>query len=666
MIMSLRRRPGSRSGRWSAFAIVLGLLGMLVFTPALIGTAQANAIPGVTDCKSAPTPDLPGSGTASWFLPPPDPLPPVADAFAAQPTTTIYEQYGFAGLTFQTYDLGCGGFARDPLNETMNGINNMLMQGPIIMTALTGWILGAAFHPDTMFGDLDNYISTVSTVLRERVFNIWSLPLLVAGAIYMINRARRRDLSSLSLWLGVSVGLVTLLAVLTSYPATAGRAADTLVTSAVGEVSAGFAGQTGGTADPATSAVANIHRATLYLPWAQGTFGSFNSDAANRYGPALFDAQALTWQEAALPEDARKKVIEDKQTQFEDIMSKIKDDDPSVYEMVQGKKPVYRTGATIVAGVGSVLASAFLVVSGLLMLVAFILVRLAVMLAPVLITLGLFPPLQPRIRAVGEGVMAAVLGCVAFGVGAALNTFLIGQVMAPGSSLSPLNQILFIFVLGVAFFFILLPFANVHRAFRTAFNRAAGGFGAFGNRFREGLHDPTTREQREEQERQREFWDAYNNRRPETPGTPMGSPLYAESRRTSEHHASTRGPGRRNDATAPPHREPERTRLPGARLELPSGTRALPAGASAKPDRQAEQAAARAARRQHDESRVPLDPDAIFRPEGSARPETMPGRAPRPSVSGDARENYIFKPVPRAEIPASMRKGSADDGGGGS
>lgn len=656
--MTLRRRLSRRSGRWSALATVLGILAMLVFAPALIGTAQANAIPGVTDCKSAPSPDLPGSGTASWFLQKPDPLPPVADPFAAHPTTTIYEQYGFAGLTFQTYDLGCGGFARDPLDETMNGLNNMLMQGPIILTAITGWVLGAAFHPDTMFGDLDKYIASVSQVLRDRVFNIWSLPLLVAGALYMINRARRRDLGSLAVWLGATVGLVTLLTLLSTYPTAAGRTADTLVTNTIGQVSAGFAGQDGGVADPATSAVANIHRATLYLPWAQGTFGSFNSAAADKYGPALFNAQALTWQEADLPADARKKVIEDKQTQFQDIMSKIKEDDPSVYEMVQGKKPVYRTGAAIVASVGSLFASAFLIVSGLLMLIAFILVRLAVMLAPVIITLGMFPPLLPRVRAVGEGVGAAVMGCVAFGIGAALDTFLIGQVMAPGSSLKPLNQILFIFVLGVAFFFILLPFANVHRAFRQAFNRAAGGFGAFGNRFRDGLHDDTTREQREAMEQQRQFWDAYNNRRPETPGAPMGT-VFADSRRTSEHHSSTRGAGRRNDATAPPYREPERTALPNARPALPSGTRALPSGAQ---DNRAEHEAAKAARRQHDEARVPLEPDAIFRPDGSARPETMPTRAPRPKVT-DERENYVFKPVPRDEIPAPMRKGG--DGGGG-
>lgn len=614
---------------------VIGIVAFLVFTPAMVGTAQANAIPLIGDCKDAPTPDIPGTGTATWFLPSPDQDPAPADPFAATTTTSIYQQYGFAGVTFQTYDLGCGGFARDPADIIMNSVSNFLIQIPIALVAFTGWVLGAAFHPDTMFGDLDKFIGQVSGVLRAKFFNLYSVPLLAAGALWMVNRARKRDFGSVVSWIAISVGLVAALSVLSNYPTAAGHLVDNTVSSTVGQVSSGFAGQDTGDVDPEVSAVANEHRAVLYGPWLTGTFGNSNSAMAQKYGPQLFDAQALTWQQAHLDPDARKKVIEDKQSAFGDIMSKIKDEDPSVYEIAQGKKSEIRLGSTIVSGFAAAVTSAFLLVAGLLMLAAFVIVRLGVMVAPVLLTLGLFPPLLGRVRAVGEGIFASVLGCMGFGIGTALDVFLVGQIMAPGSSLSPLRQLLLIAVLSLCFFLILLPLANVHRSFRNAFKRAGEGFGGAAKRYRDGLRDDTTREQREAMEAQRRRIEEAN-RRPET--------VTATATAAPEQWTASRGDGRRGTAT-PWNRETwanNRRVNPGSGLALPAGSDRLPAVREKQP------AAAGAERSKS----VPLEPDAIFRPAGSRKSETLPKRPTRPTVDPDG-ESYVFKPYRPEPVTAS-------------
>ncbi len=632
--------------RWRAFSAVLGIVAFLTFTPAVTGAASAYALPGISDCKDAPTPDSPGNGPSYWFLQPPQTPPPAGDPWAQNPSTTIFEQYGMAGITWQTYDLGCGGVARDPGTIAMNFLNNSTMQGAITVTAVTGWILGAAFNPASLFGELDSYTDKVSSVLREEVFDVWAVPFLIAGAIWLINRARRRDVASIATWVAICVGLTTLLSVLASYPQTAGRTADRVVTSTIGQVSSGFAGQDNSTTDPATAATANIHRAVLYQPWLTGTFGRANNDMAEKYGPALFDSQALTWQQARLPPDQRKKVIEDKQDAYEDTMGKIASEDPSVYATAQGKNPADRLWTSLIAGFAALVASAFLIMSGVLMLVAFIVVRLAVMLAPILIVLGFLPTLFPRVKAIGEGVVTALLGCVAFGIGAALHTLLIGQVMAPDSDLPPMNQILIIGVITVAFFYILYPFANMHRAFRNAFSRARRGVGAFGTRFRDGLRDDTSRADRRLMEDQRERIAAANRDTEARHASAAAFGAESAAQRAESGSAgrpegraalpagswavhAERGPGRRN-AYAPPWKAPEPSGLPAEKpRELISGIRALPA-----------------ARADHAPSeRVPQEPDAIFRPDAAGTGSTLPSEAARPRIR-DGNEVYnLFVPT---------------------
>ena len=106
-------------------AVVLAMLALLVLTPQSASAAAAG-IPFGFDCKDAPTPDMPGEGLASFFERTPDPIPKHEDPFAKGARTTIFEQYGYAGLRWHTYDLGCGpDAARNP--------------DAVIGTALSNW-----------------------------------------------------------------------------------------------------------------------------------------------------------------------------------------------------------------------------------------------------------------------------------------------------------------------------------------------------------------------------------------------------------------------------------------------------------------------------------------------------------------------------------------------
>ena len=92
--------------------IVLALLaGLVLPLTVLVGPAQGIGL----DCREAPTPDMPGQGLSAFFDRPPQELPSPGDPFAKGSDTTMYEQYGFSGLRWHTYDLGCGpDVARNP------------------------------------------------------------------------------------------------------------------------------------------------------------------------------------------------------------------------------------------------------------------------------------------------------------------------------------------------------------------------------------------------------------------------------------------------------------------------------------------------------------------------------------------------------------------------
>ena len=130
-------------------------------------------IPGVPDCKDAPIPERPGMGLPGALDPEPDPLPAAGDPFAQNPSTSIYEQYGYAGLTWHTYDLGCGGSVRDPAAATDTMIGNVLLSCAVWLTAATNGLHNKVADPASYMGPLDDVVETVTTRLHDSIWSPW-------------------------------------------------------------------------------------------------------------------------------------------------------------------------------------------------------------------------------------------------------------------------------------------------------------------------------------------------------------------------------------------------------------------------------------------------------------------------------------------------------------
>lgn len=475
----MRRQIGR--GIWLAIAAAM------IVVPSWFSTAAA--IPGIDDCKDAPTPDVPGQGVAGFFSNSPDKIPAAADPFAASPKTTIYEQYGYAGLRWSTYDLGCGPDAmRNPDAVIGTAFANWVIQPALALTALTGSVTEVAFNP-TFLNVFDPVITRVSSALHENLFATWIPAVLALLGILLIWRANRASLATSAAAVGWALIVVILATALFRWPIPAGHAADLTVTRTLGAAVEKLDGHDE-QVNPGTAVASNVVDSIFYEAWLAGTLGSGDSRTAEKYGDDLFRAQALTWAEARLLErdpDAGRELLESKQEAWKDIADKIEEEDPNAYEYLTGQRSDTRVGYAFLALLAAFLSLPFLLVSALLLLGCFIIVRLAVMLFPAFATLGAFPQGRGLITGLGRTVAAAIVNSIVFGIGAGITVSVLGILMAPSGAPAWLGLVLmplFSFVMWMA----LKPFRRLtsmvspdddhFRRASDSFNNAGAGIGS--------------------------------------------------------------------------------------------------------------------------------------------------------------------------------------------
>ncbi|MFC5175627.1 hypothetical protein [Nocardioides taihuensis] len=564
--------------RLATFAAVVLGLALLLPTP-------ADAIPGFSDCKEAPTPEVPGRGIAGFFDQTPESLPPQADPFESGSSTTIYQQYGYAGLRWHTYDLGCGPEAmRQPDAVIGTAMSNWAMQAPLALTALTGSLTKVAFNPSFLTG-LDPSVEQVSTALHDSLFASWIPVVIAALGVLIIFKARRASLATTAAAVGWALMVILITTALFRWPVEAGHAADDTVTSTLGAVVSELDGH-GGNVDPGTAVASGVHDQILYRSWLAGTLGSADSETARKYGPELFRSQALTWREAAVlesdPEEGQQ-IIEDKQDAWKSTAERIEDEDPEAYEYLTGRRSETRIGYAMLATVGTFLALPFLLLSALLLVGCYLIVRLGVMLFPAFATLGAFPASRGLVVGLARTVGAAVINAIIFGVGAGVTVAVLGLLLDPQGAPAWLGLVLmpiFSLIMWVA----LRPFrrlTSMVSADGDHFRSTAGGIGSTARSGGRLAKDVTkigvaaatggaaagavvANAQEEAKPAPPERAEARPTpvspaRRP-TGALPAGRPAPAtesQAPRTPEPPAPRQGPGPTTDRSAPRHRELE-------------------------------------------------------------------------------------------------------------
>jgi len=452
-----RDRPGEgRRPRW--VRVTTKVLGVFVLAAATLFVAPgtASALPIVGGCTTPPAPESPQQGISGFFMSKPNPLPPAEDPFAANAKTTPFEQYGLAGLSWYTYDLGCGGAARDPSGSISTwAARLMFIPAKATVAALTG-VMQAALHP-TYLSAFDPLLNSLVSQLRRAVYTpLFPLAVMLTGLLLMAQATRQR-VSESTTAIGWCLLVTVIAAALFAWPVKAGHAADTVISKGVATVSAGITGKGG---DPGDQVANMLYGPFLYRMWLMGEFCDPDSTGAQKHGSALLQAQALSWQEAEQAKTGGEKVTDAKQKTFGDVAGKVKSDDPSAYECVAGHGSA-SLEASILADVGVLLMAPFLLVGGLILIAAYLVVRFAVIFAPALLTAGAFFPLRGIVLAAGRVVAAAIINGILFTLAVLLVIRVDSAILDPSTALPAWLRLVLVGVVTVVMWYLTRPFRKL-------------------------------------------------------------------------------------------------------------------------------------------------------------------------------------------------------------
>lgn len=457
-------------------------------------------------CKDAPPVEAPGQGILGFLDPGPVQAPAARNPAAANADAYIYEQYGYAGLKWNTYDLSCGvtGVLERAGASNDNWFANKVFTWSKAWTALTVALRQSATD-DGLFGSLDPAIERATQAVRSAVYSPWiSVSLLLLGTV-IVYQARKRNLPDVMSQIAWALLVMTAATGVANYPVEASKFADTAINSTISAIDQAFAsaapddsgpaaGSTGGTAgvSPASYVAAQdtgedtgqdtahgnmLVRNVLFNAWLRGELGDDTSPVARKYGMELFDAQALTWRENRLPDEERMVVIKEKQTKFKEIAAKIEKEDPTAYAHLTGQESG-RLGAATISNFQAGASNLFSMAADLVIVTGKWLLRLIVIMFPALAVIGLHRRTSGMVKTSFEGTMAAVINIPVFAAGGALNVLLVTEISNPELDLPGWLKVVMMGAISYALWKMLRPLTRLSAMINPNHNYLADAGGA--------------------------------------------------------------------------------------------------------------------------------------------------------------------------------------------
>lgn len=440
--------------------------------------ACVNKLEAVVDdgskCREAPNPSTPDAGLAGWFASRPD--------SAKQPGPRgLYSDYGYAGYSYNTYDLktGCiSGITNPEYRFTTTVANGEFMIATAIIGASNA-LREIAWNPQSMWGWADPLVDQATKAIYEKVFSTFGIVTLCVVGLYLIWRSRQSDMSNAMTTAGWALFVMIAVTAIAAWPVRSANIADSTLVSTLGVVHDAVGPRArdvpaeqcddptpGACTDnrpPAVRASDTATETMLYRNWLRGVLGSADSETAKKYGRALYDAKSITWEEAEklrANTATRQATIDAKKQQWMKVAKAIEAEDPEAYEYLQGTKDMERIGAGFIAMLAAILFAMFDLTASLLVLLGFLIFRWAVIAAPILGTVGLMRPASAGLRRLANAVVAAVFNIAIFGTGAAVYLFAVDLIMST-PTLPGWLQVVLVWLCGVVGWLLLRPYRRI-------------------------------------------------------------------------------------------------------------------------------------------------------------------------------------------------------------
>ncbi|MGY3517496.1 MFS transporter [Micromonospora sp. PTRAS2] len=446
-------------------------------------------------CLEAPTPSAPDSGLAGWFASAPT-------KEASSGVTGQYSLYGYGGYGYTTYDIP-GGCASTVLHPDYKFTTTVANGEFMIATAIIGAsnaMRERAWDPRSMWGWADPLVDQATKAVYQKVFSVFGIITLCVVGLYLLWRSRQSDMSNAMTTAGWALLVMVSVTALAAWPVKSANLADGTLITTLGVVHDAVGPQAKEPApgrcidsperckdnrSPAVRASDTATETMLYRNWLRGVLGSADSETAKKYGPALYDARALTWGEAqsmrANPA-TRPATNEAKKQQWMKVAEQIRVEDPEAYEYLQGIRDMDRVGSGFIAVLAALLFAMFDLTASLLVLLGFLIFRWAVIAAPILGTIGLMRPASAGLRRLANAVVAAVFNIAIFGTGAAIYLFAVDLIMST-ATLAGWLQVVLVWLCGVVGWLLLRPYRRITQLGGKDSSEAVSSAGSWHRRF---------------------------------------------------------------------------------------------------------------------------------------------------------------------------------------
>ncbi|WP_328463036.1 DMT family transporter [Actinoplanes sp. NBC_00393] len=423
-------------------------------------------------CLTAPTPSTPDSGLAGWFA-----ERPASSNSGSFPG--LYSDYGYSGYSYTTYDLegGCASTIVDADHKIENTIANGEFMIATAVIGASNALRERAWNPETLWGWADPLVDQATKAVYQKVFTVFGVVTLAVIGIYLLWRSRQAEMGMATTTAGWAILIMVIVTAIASWPVRSANIADQTLIGTLGVVHDAVGPRPAepnprcvlgpdactDKRPPAVRASDTATETMLYRNWLRGLLGSADSETAQKYGEALYNARSLKWEEVEKIRTnpaTRDATLDRKRAQWVRVAEQIKQEDPEAYEYLQGINGMERVGAGFIAMLAAFMFAMFDITASLLVLLGFLIFRWAVIAAPILGTIGLLRPASSGIRRLGNAVVAAVFNIAIFGTGAAIYLFAVDLIMNT-ASLAGWLQVVLVWLCGVVGWLLLRPYRRI-------------------------------------------------------------------------------------------------------------------------------------------------------------------------------------------------------------
>src|SRR5213078_2742319 len=153
--------------------------------------------------------------------------------FASRPDSSrlpgppgLYSDYGYAGYSYTTYDIGCTPTLMHPDYKFENTIANGEFLVATSVVGASNGLRDKAWNPQSMWGWSNPLVEKATDATYHRVFTVFGGITLAVIGLYLLWRSRQSDMNNTTTTAGWAILVMVAITAIAAYPVRSAQLAD--------------------------------------------------------------------------------------------------------------------------------------------------------------------------------------------------------------------------------------------------------------------------------------------------------------------------------------------------------------------------------------------------------------------------------------------------------